>query len=105
MAALTGIVNNQATNSFFVTPHRTADKRFTAPTPIIDPVMVCVVLTGMCNASDKYKVNAPAVSAATPSMGVTLVILEPMVLMILQPPERVPSEMAVKQAKATQSGI
>src|SRR4051812_46556110 len=28
-------------------PHRTADRRFVAPTPTIEPVIVCVVLTGI----------------------------------------------------------
>ena len=48
--------------------------------------------------------KAPAVSAITPSSGVTLVILVPIVFTIFQPPDMVPSEMAVKQEKATQSG-
>ena len=52
-----------------VTPQRTADKRFVAPTPMIDPVIVWVVLTGIFSASVTNKVIAPAVSAATPSNG------------------------------------
>ena len=38
--------------------------------------MVCVVETGIPICPVKNKVNAPAVSAATPSRGVTLVILD-----------------------------
>lgn len=42
-----GIVTIQANNKFLVTPHRTALNLFVAPTPIIAPVIVCVVLTGI----------------------------------------------------------
>ena len=38
--ALTGMVKIHAINSFCVTPQRTADKRFTDPTPIMAPVIV-----------------------------------------------------------------
>ena len=49
--ALTGIVSIHATNRLRVIPHLTAERRFVAPTPIIAPVMVCVVLTGIFNIS------------------------------------------------------
>ncbi|MCY1549093.1 hypothetical protein D9M68_852470 [compost metagenome] len=84
-----------AHNRLMVTPHRTADRRLVAPTPMIEPVMVCVVLTGIFSISVINRVNAPAVSAATPSKGVTLVILVPIVLMIFQPPLIVPKAIAV----------
>ena len=64
--ALTGMVSIHAHNRLTVTPHLTADNRLVAPTPMIDPVMVCVVLTGILRASVTNKVMAPAVSAATP---------------------------------------
>ena len=48
--------------------------------------------------------NAPAVSAMTPSKGVTLVIRFPIVRTIFQPPDIVPNEIAVKHEKATQFG-
>ena len=38
--ALTGIVSIQDIISSLVTPQRTADSRFVAPTPIIAPAMV-----------------------------------------------------------------
>ncbi len=44
--ALTGIVNTHAHNKFMVTPHLTALNLLVAPTPIIEPVIVCVVETG-----------------------------------------------------------
>jgi hypothetical protein len=47
MAADTGIVIIQAQTRLMVTPHRTAERRFSIPTPIMDPVMVCVVDTGI----------------------------------------------------------
>lgn len=94
-AAETGIVNTQAQTNFTVTPHFTADVPLVNPDPIIEPVMVCVVLTGTFKCSVKYNVKAPAVSAVTPSNGVTLVILEPIVFTIFQPPLNVPTAIAL----------
>src|SRR5437773_1259456 len=91
---LMGIVSIQAHKRFTVTPQRTADNLLVAPTPTMEPVIVCVVLTGIFRFSVTNKVIAPAVSAATPSKGVTFVILVPMVLIILQPPLIVPNAMA-----------
>ncbi len=84
------MVRIHAHSKFTVTPQRTALKRFVAPTPMMDPVMVWVVETGIPKLETVNKVNAPAVSAQTPSKGVTLVILDPMVFTIFQPPMRVP---------------
>jgi hypothetical protein len=42
-----GIVSIHAQKIFLVTPHLTAEAPFTAPTPIIEPVIVWVVLTGI----------------------------------------------------------
>ncbi|MNF89231.1 hypothetical protein D3C87_1734630 [compost metagenome] len=61
---------------------------------MIEPVIVCVVLTGIFKCSVKYNVKAPAVSAATPSNEVTFVILEPIVFTIFQPPLKVPAAIA-----------
>ena len=46
MIPAAGIVRTHAQTMRPATPHRTADKRFVAPTPTIEPVIVCVVLTG-----------------------------------------------------------
>ena len=73
-----------------VTPQRTALKRLVAPTPMMDPVMVCVVETGIPKLDTVNKVKAPAVSAQTPSNGVTLVIFVPIVFTIFHPPNKVP---------------
>ena len=48
---LTGIVRIQAIIRLLVTPQRTAERRLVAPTPMIAPVMVCVVLTGIFSIS------------------------------------------------------
>ena len=80
------MVSTQAQIRLTVTPQRTAEIRFVRPTPIIEPVMVCVVLTGTLKCSVKYNVKAPAVSAVTPSKEETLVFLEPIVLTIFQQP-------------------
>ena len=89
-----GIVKTQAHNKLTVIPHRTAETLLVSPTPIIDPVIVCVVLTGTLKCSVKYNVKAPAVSAATPSKEVTFVILEPIVFTIFHPPLKVPAAIA-----------
>jgi hypothetical protein len=44
MNADAGMVNNQAQTICCATPQRTADRRFDQPTPMMAPVMVCVVL-------------------------------------------------------------
>ena len=47
MNAAAGIVSTHAHTIRPAIPHRTADSRCVAPTPTIEPVIVCVVLTGM----------------------------------------------------------
>ena len=47
MRAAPGMVKIQAQTTCRATPQRTAESRFTAPTPTIAPVIVCVVLTGI----------------------------------------------------------
>jgi len=50
MAAInaeTGMVSIQAVTKLSVTPQRTADTLLVTPTPMIDPVIVCVVDTGI----------------------------------------------------------
>ena len=92
--AETGIVKIHAHNKLTVTPHLTADTLFSKPTPTIDPVMVCVVDTGIPKCSVNPRVTAPAVSAATPSKAFTFVIFEPIVLTIFHPPLMVPKDIA-----------
>src|ERR1700759_1613292 len=90
----TGMVMIQAQTRLMVTPQRTADKRLVNPTPMIEPVMVCVVDTGIPKYCVKNKVMAPADSALTPSNGVIFVIRVPMVLTIFHPPDIVPNAIA-----------
>ena len=95
MIAVAGMVNTQAQTIRPAIPHRTADTRFVAPTPTIDPVIVCVVLTGMPKWVAIMIAAAPPVSAQNPLTGRSLVMREPMVCTMRYPPKSVPSEIAV----------
>ena len=61
-----GIVSIQAHTIFLATPHRTADNLDVAPTPIIDPDIACVVLTGKPITADPARTKDPPVSAQKP---------------------------------------
>jgi len=63
IVAAAGIVRIQAHTIRPATPHFTADNRRVAPTPTIDPVIVCVVETGVPVNVTYASVNAAAVSA------------------------------------------
>ena len=104
ISAEIGIVSTHAQTIFVATPQRTALSRFVAPTPIIAPVMVCVVLTGMPKCVAPKMVMAPAVSAQKPPTGLSFVSPTPIVLTILQPPDIVPAAIAAAHANFTQSG-
>src|ERR1700741_456148 len=80
-------------------PHRTADSRLVAPTPIMAPVIVWVVLTGMPANAVANSVMAPAVSAQKPPTGLSFVMREPMVCTILHPPKYVPRAIAACAAR------
>ena len=77
------------------TPHFTVLVPIVVPTPMIDEQITSVALTGMPAADAPRMVTAPAVSAAKPWTGRSLVILYPMVLTIRHPPASVPSAMVV----------
>ena len=47
ISAVAGIVTTQAITMLVATFQRTAETLRAAPTPMIEPVMVCVVETGM----------------------------------------------------------
>lgn len=89
-----GMVNIHAHTIRPATDQRTARIRRTEPTPMIAPVMVCVFDTDKPRLDDKKSVNAPAVSAANPPRGCSLVILLPTMLIMRQPPESVLKMMA-----------
>jgi hypothetical protein len=88
------MVMNQAVTIRRAMPQRTADARRAAPTPMMAPVMVWVVETGMPRLVARNRVIAPPVSAQNPCCGLRRVILEPMVWTIRQPPNMVPSASA-----------
>jgi len=95
MKAEAGIVKIQAQTILPATPQRTALARCAEPTPTMAPVMVCVVDTGIPSTVVRKSVNAPPVSAQKPPTGLSLVIRCPMVLTMRQPPNMVPSAIAV----------
>ena len=74
------------------------------PTPTMAPVMVCVVDTGMPACAVKNNVDAAASSELIPPAGVSLVIFDPIVCTIRQPPKSVPSPIAVWAHNTTHSG-
>src|SRR5690349_20777390 len=94
ISADAGMVRSQAQTMRLATPQRTAERRFIEPTPMIAPVIVCVVLTGTPMWVAVKSEMAPAVSAAKPPTGCSLVIFEPIVWMMRQPPDSVPSAIA-----------
>src|SRR4030042_2424305 len=102
--ALTGMVRIQSMVMLLATPHFTVLVPMVVPTPMIDEQMICVVLTGIPTTDAPIIVAAPAVSAANPCTGRSLVILYPIVLTIRHPPERVPSAIAAWAARITHSG-
>ena len=65
-AALAGIVMNQATITRLATDQRTALDRRAAPVPTIEPVIACVVETGMPSALAPKTTTEPAVEAQNP---------------------------------------
>ena len=103
--AARGMVRIHAHTMVPATPHFTADTRRVAPTPMIAPVIVCVVDTGMPRWVARNSVMAPEVSAQNPPKGWSLVIFVPIVFTMRQPPNIVPSAMAAWQMMTTQKGI
>jgi len=68
MESAPGIVNFHAQTTCPATPHRTALNRLRAPTPMMDPAMVWVVLTGIPKKMVVTSVVAAPPSAHNPSM-------------------------------------
>src|SRR4051812_17031794 len=99
-----GSVTIHATTILLAIFQRTAETLRAAPTPTIDPVMVCVVETGTPSQVAANSVIAPAVSAQKPCIGVSRVILDPIVCTMRQPPNSVPSPMAAWQVSTTHNG-
>src|SRR3712207_597286 len=87
------------------TPHRTAERRRAAPAPITAPEIVCVVDSGKPPCEAARITAAPAPWAVKPCAASILMIRVPIVLMIRQPPEYVPSAIAVAALMTTQNGV
>src|SRR5437870_5302235 len=92
--AAAGIVRIHAQRILPATRHLTADNRVVDPTPAIAPVIVCVVDTGIPNSVAPNNVIEPAVSAQNPPTGRNLVIFDPIVCTMRQPPASVPKAIA-----------
>ena len=73
--ALMGIVSIHAHMILRATPHFTVLAPIVVPTPMMDEQITWVVLTGMPAAEALRMVTAPAVSAANPWTGRSLVML------------------------------
>jgi len=95
----------QAYTIRFPTPHRTAESLLLAPTPIMEPAIAWVVLTGIPNNAIEVKMAPPAVSAQNPWYGFRSVKRKAIVLIILHPPTNVPREMADAATIITGIGI
>src|SRR3954447_9308097 len=87
------------------TPQRTAESRFAAPAPMIAPDMTCVVDSGKPTCEADRMTAAPAPWAAKPWAGSILMIFEPIVLTIRQPPKYVPSAIALAEETTTHVGM
>lgn len=90
-----GMVNIHAQIIRPATPHFTALIRRREPIPIIEPVMVWVVLTGIPKEEETKSMIAAPDSAQKPSTGLSLATFWPMVLTIRQPPIIVPRAIAM----------
>src|ERR1700722_16523250 len=102
-SAAAGMVRIHAQRMLVANPQRTAFRRWIEPTPAMAPAVTCVVETGRCAYSVANRIEiAAAVSAQNPLRGFRRVRREPMVCTIRQPPESVPSAMAVYAEKMTQ---
>src|SRR4051794_14554131 len=100
-----GNVSTHAVTMLRAMPQRTADTRRVAPEPMIADVITWVVETGACHRNAvAYSTEAPTDSAAKACGGSRWMILRPSVRMMRQPPEYVPSEIAVADVAMTQSG-
>jgi hypothetical protein len=89
------MVMTQARTTFWATPQRTAEARRATPAPMMQPVIVWVVETGIPNHDAVNSITEPPAEALKPWCWDSLVIREPIVLMIRQPPLSVPRPIAI----------
>ncbi len=88
------MVTNHATTTRAATLQRTALDRRAAPVPTTLPVMACVVDTGTPSALAPNSTIELALDAQNPEWWLSRVRRVPIVRMIRQPPDSVPSDMA-----------
>src|SRR5256712_10607317 len=100
----TGIVMIHAQTIRRATPHRTADRRLVAPTPMIADAITWVVLTGMPARAVLARAMPPPVSAEKPCQGRRAVTRCDIVRTIRQPPKNVPNEIDAWAPRITQKG-
>ena len=89
------MVMTHAVITFPATPHRTELARRATPAPMIEPVIVCVVETGMPSVEAVNTTIDQAIEALNPWCCDSLVMRLYMVSMIFHPPIIVPSPMAM----------
>ena len=82
-----------------------ADRRLTAPTPMMALVLVWVVDTGMPSRLEYSRQSAPARSAQKPWYRSSLTMSMPTDLMIFSPPTLVPRAMTTLHSSISQTGI
>ena len=99
-----GNVMTQVITMSLTTLKLMADRRFTAPTPIMAVVFVCVVLTGIPKMENPRRQAAPAISAEKPWDFSSRTISMPTDLMIFFPPMDVPRAMAADPSKSIHRG-
>ena len=88
------MVMTQAVMTLPATCQRTADARRAAPAPMMQPVIVCVVDTGIPIHDAVNNMNDPPSEALKPWCWDSFVMRVPMVSMIFQPPHKVPRPIA-----------
>ena len=84
------MVNIHAHKMLFAVPQLIDFTPFVKPTPMIEPTMLCEVLTGMPKNEHVITVVAPTVSAQNPLSGLIFTMPVPVVLMTFFPPTKVP---------------
>ncbi len=93
--AVPGMVRIQAQTTRPATPQRTAFQRCkVVVAPTMEPVIVCVVLTGTLRKMVRTRVAAAPPSAQKPSTGRNRLSFCPIVFTIRQPPNKVPMPIA-----------
>ena len=100
-----GKVNIHVSIMSLTTPKFIAERRMTAPTPIIALVFVCVVDTGMPKMLERSRHEAAARSAEKPWYFSSRTMSMPTERIIFSPPTLVPTPMTVLHSSMSHTGI